>query len=89
MLKSSYLCTRFPKGSNREIDLLKFRYGLLRTPLSFFFCLPFAKRDDEKKKNEKKLRKYLEYILKSSYLCIRFLKRKSSFEKEAIFEKFT
>ena len=53
MLKSSYLCARFPKGSNQEIDLLKFRYGLLRTPLSFFFCLPFAKRDDEKKKMKK------------------------------------
>ena len=31
------------------------RNGLLRIPLSFFFCLPFDKRDDEKKKNEKKL----------------------------------
>ena len=43
----------------------------------FFFYLPFAKRDDEKKKKEKNFWNYLEDILKSSYLCIRFLKRKA------------
>ena len=48
--------------------------------LPFSFCLPFDKRDDEereKRKNKKNFRKYLEDMLKSSYLCIRFLKRKS------------
>ena len=43
----------------------------------FFFYLPFDKRDDEKKKKEKNFRKHLEDMLKSSYLCIRFLKRKA------------
>ena len=47
----------------------------LRTSSSFIS--PFAKRGDEKKKKEKNFRNYLEDILKSSYLCIRFLKRKA------------
>ena len=64
------------------IDLLIKKPVLLRTPFSFFFYLPFAKRDDEKKKKEKTFRKYLEDILKSSYLCIRFLKRKAVLEKK-------
>ena len=59
------------------IDLLIKKPVLLRTSFSFLFYLPFAKRDDEKKKKEKNFRKYLEDMLKSSYLCIRFLKRKS------------
>jgi len=57
------------------IDLLIKKPVLLRISFSFLFYLPFAKRDDEKKK--KNFRKYLEDMLKSSYLCIRFLKRKS------------
>jgi len=39
------------------IDLLIKKPVLLRTPFSFLFYLPFAKRDDEKKKKEKKLPK--------------------------------
>jgi len=59
------------------IDLLIKKPVLLRTSFFSLFYLPFAKRDDEKKKKEKNFRKYLEDMLKSSYLCIRFLKRKS------------
>ena len=51
-----------------------------------FLCSPFRKRDDEKKKKKKNFRKYLEDILKSPYLCIRFWKRRAT-EKEAIFEE--
>jgi len=39
------------------IDLLIKKPVLLRTSFSFLFYLPFAKRDDEKKKKEKKLPK--------------------------------
>ena len=70
-LKASYLCTRFPRRGWRWVGFLD-RGGAKNF---FFFYLPFAKRDDEKKK--KNFRNYLEDILKSSYLCIRFLKRKA------------
>ena len=56
----------------------------------FFFLPPFrqerrrGKRKERKKK--KNFRKYLEDILKSSYLCIRFLKR-TAIVKRAIFEQ--
>ena len=69
-----------PLSERRQsiIDLLIKKPVLLRTPFSFLFYLPFAKRDDEKKKKKKKnFWNYLEDILKSSYLCIRFLKRKA------------
>ena len=68
-----------PLSERRQsiIDLLIKKPVLLRTPFSFLFYLPFAKRDDEKKKKEKNFWNYLEDILKSSYLCIRFLKRKA------------
>ena len=58
---------------------------------SFFFFLPpfrqerrLGKRKERKKK--KNFRKYLEDILKISYLCIRFLKR-IAIVKRAIFEQ--
>ena len=52
-----------------------------------FFCSPFRKRDDGKKgKMKKNFRKYLEDILKSFYLCIRFPEKKADI-KEAIFEE--
>ena len=51
-----------------------------------FPCSPFRKRDDGKRKDEKKFRKYLEDILKSFYLCIRFPEKKADI-KEAIFEE--
>ena len=52
-----------------------------------FFCSPFRKRDDGKKERWKKnFRKYLEDILKSFYLCIRFPEKKADI-KEAIFEE--
>ena len=73
ILKSSYLCTRFPRRGWHRVGFLD-RGGAKNF---FFFYLPFAKRDDEKKKKEKNFRNYLEDILKSSYLCIRFLKRKA------------
>ena len=56
----------------------------------FFFLPPFrqerrrGKRKERKKK--KNFRKYLEDILKISYLCIRFLKR-TAIVKRAIFEQ--
>jgi len=64
----------FQEMVSLEIDLLT--ETVLRI-FFFSFYLPFAKRDDEKKKKEKNFRNYLEDILKSSYLCIRFLKRKA------------
>ena len=73
MLESSYLCTRFSRRGWRWVGFLD-RGGAKNF---FFFYLPFAKRDDEKKKKEKNFWNYLEDILKSSYLCIRFLKRKA------------
>ena len=52
-----------------------------------FFCSPFRKRDDGKKERWKKnFRKYLEDMLKSFYLCIRFPEKKADI-KEAIFEE--
>ena len=51
-----------------------------------FPCSPFRKRDDGKRKDEKNFRKYLEDILKSFYLCIRFPEKKADI-KEAIFEE--
>ena len=69
-----YFCTRFPRDG-KPWNWLADRNGAKN--VFFFFYLPFDKRDDEKKKKEKNFRNYLEYILKSSYLCIRFLKRKA------------
>ena len=40
-----------------------------------------------KRKGEKNFRKYLEDILKSFYLCIRFPEKKADIKKEAIFEE--
>ena len=52
-----------------------------------FLCSSFRKRDDGKKERWKKnFRKYLEDILKSFYLCIRFPEKKADI-KEAIFEE--
>ena len=66
----------FRKECNRRLTCwLRNRFA--KNSFLFFFYLPFAKRDDEKKKKEKNFRNYLEYMLKSSYLCIRFLKRKA------------
>ena len=59
---------------------------------SFFFFLPPFRQErrrgkrKERKKRKKNFRKYLEDILKSSYLCIRFLKR-TAIVKRAIFEQ--
>lgn len=58
---------------------------------SFFFFLPPFRQERRRgkrkeKKKKKNFRKYLEDILKSSYLCIRFLKR-TAIVKRAIFEQ--
>ena len=67
-----------------EIDLLT--ETVLRTSSSF---ISLSQRETtRKRKKEKNFRIYLEDMLKSSYLCIRFLKRKAV-KKEAIFEEFT
>ena len=60
-------------------------------PSSFFFLPPFRQerrrgKRKERRKKKKNFRKYLEDILKSSYLCIRFLKR-TAIVKRAIFEQ--
>ena len=76
------------KTKAARVDILLSRNGD-RVFLPFSFCLPFDKRDDEereKREKEKNFRKYLEDILKSSYLCIRFLKR-TAIVKRAIFEQ--
>ena len=54
----------------------------------FFFLPPFRqeRRRGKRKERKKNFRKYLEDILKSSYLCIRFLKR-TAIVKRAIFEQ--
>ena len=51
----------------------------------FYFSYPCLK-DLKIQKKRKNFRKYLEDILKSSYLCIRFLKR-TAIVKRAIFEQ--
>ena len=51
-----------------------------------FLVLPFAREMTGKRKDEKNFRKYLEDILKSFYLCIRFPEKKADI-KEAIFEE--
>jgi len=66
-----------------EIDLLT--ETVLRTLL---LLSPFRKERRREKEKRKNFRNYLEDMLKSSYLCIRFLKRKAV-KKEAIFEEFT
>ena len=77
------------KTKAARVDILLSRNGD-RVFLPFSFCLPFDKRDDEERekreKKKKNFRKYLEDILKSSYLCIRFLKR-TAIVKRAIFEQ--
>jgi len=52
----------------------------------FYFSYPCLKDLKIQKKKKKNFRKYLEDILKSSYLCIRFLKR-TAIVKRAIFEQ--
>ncbi|RHE93819.1 hypothetical protein DW712_07100 [Bacteroides intestinalis] len=49
---------------------------VLRTLSSSFTSLS-TRETTRKRKKKKNFRNYLEYILKSSYLCIRFLKRKA------------
>ena len=59
---------------------------------SFFFLFASlstretTRKEKREKKKKKNFRKYLEDILKSSYLCIRFLKR-TAIVKRAIFEQ--
>ena len=66
------------------VDTLFLESGSVKQP---FLCSPFRKRDDGKKgKMKKNFRKYLEDILKSFYLCIRFPEKKADI-KEAIFEE--
>ncbi|EDV04108.1 hypothetical protein BACINT_03240 [Bacteroides intestinalis DSM 17393] len=59
------------------IDLLIKKPVLLRTSFSFLFISLSQRETTRKRKKKKNFRNYLEYMLKSSYLCIRFLKRKS------------
>jgi len=49
----------------------------LRTSSSSSFISLSQRETTRKRKKEKNFRNYLEDILKSSYLCIRFLKRKA------------
>ena len=67
----------FPKGMQSTIDLLIKKPVLLRTPFSSSFTSLSQRETTRKRKKKKNFRNYLEYMLKSSYLCIRFLKRKS------------
>ena len=71
----------FQEMVSLEIDLLT--ETVLRTSSSF---ISLSQRETTRKR--KNFRNYLEDMLKSSYLCIRFLKRKAV-KKEAIFEEFT
>ena len=57
----------------------------LRTSSSSFISLS-QRETTRKRKKKKNFRNYLEDILKSSYLCIRFLKR-TAIVKRAIFEQ--
>ena len=85
MLKSSYLCTRFPRRGWRCVGFPD-RGGAKNF---FFFYLPYAKRDDEKKKKEKKT---FEIIWKIYLKVITFASdfwKEKQFKKEAIFEEFT
>lgn len=68
------------------IDLLIKKPVLLRTPFSSSFISLSQRETTRKRKKKKNFRKYLEDILKSSYLCIRFLKR-TAIVKRAIFEQ--
>ena len=75
----SYFCTRFaretkPNDWHCEPD---WQYGDFQ-----FFHFGILSRIGRKKKKEKNFRKHLEVMLESSYLCIRFPKRKS-FEKSS------
>ena len=54
--------------------------------LVLLFLSLFKGFENTEKKRKKNFRKYLEDILKSSYLCIRFLKR-TAIVKRAIFEQ--
>ena len=68
------------------IDLLIKKPVLLRTSFSFLFYLPFAKRDDEKKKKEKKTSENIWRIyLKVLTFASAFWKEKA-IQEEAIFE---
>ena len=75
----SYLVKSLPlhpllRKSNLRIDILT--EPVLRTFSSSFISLS-QRETTRKRKKKKNFRKYLEDMLKSSYLCIRFLKRKS------------
>lgn len=70
---SPYLCS--PTRKEKELFLFCFSYP----------CLKDLKIQ-EKEKMKKNFRKYLEDILKSFYLCIRFPEKKADI-KEAIFEE--
>ena len=77
------------KTKAARVDILLSRNGAW-----FFFLFLFAslstrettRKEKREKKRKKNFRKYLEDILKSSYLCIRFLKR-TAIVKQAIFEQ--
>ena len=78
------------KTKAARVDILLSRNG----DRFFFFLFLFAslstrettRKEKREKKKKKNFRKYLEDILKSSYLCIRFLKR-TAIVKRAIFEQ--
>ena len=81
--KSSYLCTRFQKVSSVGWHT----FSWIRVGKTTFLLFSLSQeRWREKGKMKKNFRKYLEDILKSSYLCIRFLKR-TAIVKRAIFEQ--
>jgi hypothetical protein len=80
----SYLVKSLPlhpllRKSNLRIDILT--EPVLRIFSSSFISLS-QRETTRKRKKKKNFRKYLEDILKSSYLCIRFLKRKAVLEKK-------
>jgi len=64
------------------IGLLIKKPVLLRTPFSSSFTSLSQRETTRKRKKKKNFRNYLEYMLKSSYLCIRFLKRKAVLKKK-------
>ena len=71
---SATFAPAFQETESLEIDFLT--ETVLRTFSSSFTSLSIREMT-RKRKKKKNFRKHLEDILKSSYLCIRFLKRKA------------
>ena len=78
MLKSSYLCTRFPKGMQSMIGLLIKKPVLLRTPFSSSFT-SLSQRETTRKRKKKKTSEIIWSV------CLKVLTFASAFWKEKQF----